>query len=68
MEQSTNYGANYGVVSDYVVLTTGEMISGDGWIPDADFNALERDYYINTIKIRNQRRLFLLIVTFLHGK
>ena len=50
VEQSTNYGANYGVVSDYVVLTTGEMISGDGWIPDADFNALERDYYINTIK------------------
>lgn len=50
VKQSTNYGANYGVVSDYVVLTTGEMISGDGWIPDADFNALARDYYINTIK------------------
>ena len=50
VEQSTNYGIDFGVVSDYVVLTTGKMISGDGWIPDADFNALERDYYINTIK------------------
>ncbi len=50
VEQSTNYGAAYGVVSDYVVLTTGEMISGDGWIPDEDFNALEREYYINTIE------------------
>lgn len=50
VEQSTNYGASFGVVSDYVVLTTGKMISGDGWIPDEDFNALERDYYINTIE------------------
>lgn len=50
VEQSTKYGADFGVVSDYVVLTTGEMISGDGWIPDEDFNALERDYYINTIQ------------------
>ena len=50
VEQSTKYGADFGVVSDYVVLTTGEMISGDGWIPDDDFNALERDYYINTIQ------------------
>ena len=50
VEQSTNFGADFGVVSDYVVLTTGKMISGDGWIPDEDFNALERDYYINTIK------------------
>lgn len=50
VEQSTNYGADFGVVSDYVVLTTGKMISGDGWIPDEDFNALERDYYVNTVK------------------
>ena len=50
VEQSTNYGADFGVVSDYVVLTTGKMISGDGWIPDEDFNALERDYYIKKKK------------------
>lgn len=46
LKNSTAYGQENGVISDYVVLNTKEMISGDGWVPDASYDATQNDYYI----------------------
>lgn len=45
VENSTQYGVNYGVVSDYVVLTTKQMICGDGWTPEPGYDPTQNDYY-----------------------
>ncbi len=45
LENSTEYAASYGVISDYVVLRDKTMISGDGWIPDADYDPTQNEYY-----------------------
>lgn len=45
LENSTQYATSYGVIADYVVLTDKTMISGDGWIPDADYDPTQNEYY-----------------------
>lgn len=47
VKSSTQYSESYGVISDYVVLTDKEMISGDGWIPDSGYDPTQNDYYKN---------------------
>ena len=49
MENSTQYGEEFGVIADYFVFPDGRMISGDGWIPEADYDATQKEYYQNAV-------------------
>lgn len=42
---STEYGMDYGVLSDYVVLTNKQMLCGDGWVPEASYDPTQNEYY-----------------------
>ena len=46
VQNATEYGQERGVVSDYVVLNTKEIISGDGWQAEAGYDATKNEYYI----------------------
>lgn len=46
---STQYGQDFGVIADYFVFTNGQMINGDGWIPDAGYDASQKEYYQNAV-------------------
>ena len=46
IKNSTENGLDDGVISDYVVLADKTMISGDGWVPEAGYDATQNDYYI----------------------
>lgn len=43
---STEYGQDVGVLGDYVVLSRDEVYSGDGWVPEPDYDVTQNDYYI----------------------
>ena len=46
VQNATEYGQERGVVSDYVVLNTKEIISGDGGQAEAGYDATKNEYYI----------------------
>lgn len=46
---STQYGQDFGVIADYFVFTNGQMINGDGWIPDAGYDASQKEYYQDAV-------------------
>lgn len=43
---STEYGQDSGLISDYVVLNAQDIFSGDGWVPEAGYDATKNDYFI----------------------
>lgn len=43
---STECGQEIGVISDYVVLDRQNVFSGDGWVPEPDYDVTGNDYYI----------------------
>lgn len=45
VKNSTEYSQSYGVISDYVVLPSKEMISGDGWVPEKGYDPTANEYY-----------------------
>lgn len=45
IENSTEYGQQYGVISDYIVFPNKHMISGDGWVPEKGYDPTQKDYY-----------------------
>lgn len=46
VKNSTEYGQASGVIADYVLLSTKEMISGDGWEAEAGYDPTQNEYYI----------------------
>lgn len=45
LTESTNYGLDLGVISDYVVYPGDKMLCGDGWIPDPGYTPTQNEYY-----------------------
>ena len=50
LTNSTEYGAELGVISDYMVYPDGRMVCGDGWIPSADYDPRVNAYYKDPIE------------------
>lgn len=46
---STSYGKEFDVISDYIVFPNRQMISGDGWIADANYDPTQNAYYKNAL-------------------
>ena len=45
LTESTNYGLELGVISDYIVYPNNLMICGDGWIPEPGYTPTQNEYY-----------------------
>ena len=45
LTNSTQYGMELGVISDYLVYPNNTILSGDGWVADPDYIPTQKDYY-----------------------
>ncbi len=45
LTESTDYGTELGVLSDYMVYPDNSMICGDGWIPEPGYIPTKNEYY-----------------------
>lgn len=50
LTNSTEYGLDLGVLSDYMVYPDGKMLCGDGWIPPEGYDPRVNTYYTEPAK------------------